>query len=172
MTDRWITLEDLSHETGTPAALLQHLQRTESSALPTRVRADITEYQQPHCAHYLTSRLPASASTDVDDGDIDEAKERARKMRADADRSELAAERLRGALAPVVEMDHAIERLASAVKVEIEGLRSRFVMRVIGLETAPEAAAVLDEMARQVLTALAATARAGAEDYDDIEEAA
>ena len=83
----------------------------------------------------------------------------------------MAAAKLRGDLAPVVEMDQAVERLASAVKKEVDGLRSRFTMRVIGLTTPIEAAAVLDDMARQIMSALADAAN-DADDPDELEEAA
>jgi len=99
--------------------------------------------------------------------DVDEAKERARKMRADADRSEMAASKLRHELAPVAEMDKAVERLATAVRNEVAGLRSRFTLAIIGLKEPVEAAAVLDDMARQILGALAATAADVPDDTDD-----
>jgi hypothetical protein len=92
-----------------------------------------------------------------------------RKAVADARRAELAADRQAGELAPVSEMDAAVERLASAVRNEVDGLRSRFTMLIVGLKTPQEAARVLDQMAAQILSGLADGARAMAEE-DDVED--
>ena len=93
---------------------------------------------------------------------LDEA--RTRKALADAERSELTAAKQRNELAPVAEMDAAVERLASAVRDEVRGLRSRFTTAIVGLANPIEAAAVLDQMETQILGALA---KAATEDVDE-----
>ena len=156
-----------------------YLTETELSAALEVDARELRKWRAEGCPHVLRSnrvlyRLPQvvewAQERAVKALDADENKERARKMRADADRSEMAAAKLRGELAPVVEMDRAVERLASAVAKEVNGLRSRFTMRAIGLTTPVEAAAVLDDMARQIMRALADAA--GQDETDDLEAAA
>jgi len=117
-------------------------------------------YRLPQVVEWLQTRA-------VKVLDADEAKERARKMRADADRSEMLAAKLRAELAPVAAMDAAVEALASAVRNEVAGLRSRFTLQIVGLKTPQEAALMLDRMAAQILSGLAEQASAMAEDEDD-----
>lgn len=167
MTERWVPLNQLADETGLAVRTLQYMRAQEPGVLVTRTRGKALQYKQPDCAINIRTREAKKQANELADIDIDEAKERARKMRADADRSEMAAAKLRGDLAPVVEMDAAVERLASAVAKEVNGLRSRFTMRVIGLTTPIEAAAVLDDMARQIMSALADAASDGADDDTD-----
>jgi len=152
-----------------------YLTETElSGALEVDAR-ELRTWRSDGCPHLMRSgrvlyRLPQVVSwrekRAVDALDADEAKERARKMRADADRSEMAAAKLRGSLAPVAEMDRAVERLASAVRAEVMGLRQRFASRIIGIETPAESAAVLDAMAEQILGGL----RSAAESTDTPDE--
>jgi phage terminase Nu1 subunit (DNA packaging protein) len=162
---------------GRPVA---YLTEKELAAAVERDERTLREWREQGCPHQRRSnrimyRLPQvlewlqeRARKELD---ADESKERARKMRADADRSEMAAAKLRAELAPVSEMDAAVERLATAVRNEVAGLRSRFTLAVLGLQTPVEAAAVLDDMARQILSALAGAAAADDTD-DEMEDAA
>lgn len=139
------------------------LRQWREQGCPHQMRSNRIMYRMPLVLEWLQERARKEL-------DADESKERARKMRADADRSEMAAAKLRGELAPVAEMDAAVERLATAVRNEVAGLRSRFTLAVIGLQTPVEAAAALDDMAKQILGALAGAA---SDDTDDeLEEAA
>jgi phage terminase Nu1 subunit (DNA packaging protein) len=141
----------------------RELRKWRSEGCPHVMRSARVLYRLPQVVEWARERAVKAL-------DADETKERARKMRADADRSEMAAAKLRAELAPVVEMDRAVERLASAVAKEVNGLRSRFTMRVIGLTTPAEAAGVLDDMARQIMRALADAA--GHDDASDEMEVA
>lgn len=167
---RWVSLKQLADETGLVTRTLMLIRDKEPGVLVTRMRGKALEYQQPACSVNLRTREANKALAALRSDELDEAKERARKMRADADRSELAAAKLRGDLAPVAEMDAAVERLATAVRNEVAGLRSRFTLTVLGLQTPQEAAAVLDEMGKQILGALAGAA--SDETDDELEEAA
>ena len=169
MAPRWVSLNQLADETGLAVRTLQYIRAQEPSVLTTRTKGSALQYKQPDCAVALRARDVAKAEASRSIGDKDEAAARARKMSADADRSEMAAAKLRGELAPVVEMDAAVERVASAVRNEVAGLRSRFALRVVGLKTPLEAATVLDEMAAQILGGLAEQAEAMTtpEDEDD-----
>lgn len=159
---------------------VKYLTETElAETLEVSDARELRKWRQEGCPHQMRSgrvlyRLPQVVAWREERArkelDADEAKERARKMRADADRSELAAAKLRGELAPVAEMDAAVERLATAVRNEVAGLRSRFTLTVLGLQTPQEAAAVLDEMGKQILGALAGAAVD--EDVDELEAAA
>ena len=166
---RWVSLKQLADETGLVTRTLMLIRDKEPGVLVTRMRGKALEYQQPTCSINLRKREATKALADLRSDELDEAKERARKMRADADRSEMMAAKLRGELAPVAEMDAAVERLATAVRNEVTGLRSRFTLAVIGLQTPQEAAASLDDMAKQILGALASSATA---EEDLLEEAA
>ena len=132
---------------------------------PHQRRSNRIMYRLPQVLEWLQERARKEL-------DADESKERARKMRADADRSEMAAAKLRGELAPVAEMDAAVERLATAVRNEVNGLRSRFALSIVGLQTPAEAAVALDDMAQQILGALATAASDEDEPDDDLAEAA
>lgn len=138
----------------------RELRKWRADGCPHSLRSNRVLYRLPQVMAWKEERAVKAL-------DADEAKERARKMRADADRSEMAAAKLRNELAPVREMDAAVERLATAVRNEVAGLRSRFTLAVIGLKEPVEAAAVLDDMARQIMGALAATAADVPDDTDD-----
>ena len=163
---RWVSLNQLADETGLVTRTLQLIRDKEPGVLVFRTRGKVTEYQQPTCAVNLRKREGEKALTQLREEELDEVRERARKLRADADRSELLTARLRGELAPVVTMNAAVERLASAVRNEVLGLRSRFTMSVLGLTEPAQAAAVLDDMGRQILGALASAAL----DTDDADD--
>ena len=159
---------------------VDYLTETELASAIGRDERTLREWREKGCPHQRRSnrilyRLPQVMAWREEQArkelDADEAKERARKMRADADRSEMAARKLRGELAPVVEMDAAVERLATAVRNEVNGLRSRFALSIMGLQTPADAAAALDDMAKQILGALA-TAAAEDDEPEDLEEAA
>lgn len=160
---RYLTEKELAAELETDERTLR---RWREDGCPHQRRSNRVLYRLPQVMAWLQERARKEL-------DADEAKERARKMRADADRSEMLAAKLRGELAPVVEMDAAVERLATAVRNEVAGLRSRFTLTVLGLTTPQDAAAVLDEMGKQILGALASAAASEDEDTDDeLEEAA
>jgi hypothetical protein len=79
---------------------------------------------------------------------------RTRKLQAEARLAELTLAEREGQLAPVADMDAAVEQLAGAVRDEVRGLRARFAARMVGLETVAEAARELDAMAVQILASL------------------
>lgn len=159
---RYLTEKELAAELETDERTLR---RWREDGCPHQRRSNRVLYRLPQVMAWLQDRARKEL-------DADEAKERARKVRADADRSEMLAAKLRGELAPVSEMDAAVERLATAVRNEVAGLRSRFTLTVMGLQTPQEAAAVLDEMGRQILGALASAAEADEETDATLEEAA
>jgi len=167
---RYVTLTQLAAETGLVVRSLQYIRTQEPGVLISRTRGKVTEYEQPACAISLRNREVRKHLADQKPADIDEAK--ARRAQADAEIAELQLAKMRGDLAPVVDMDKAVERLAMAVRSEVGGLRSRFAARVIGLQTPLEAAEVLDAMASQILAALQDAAESMADDDDVAEEAA
>lgn len=170
---RWVSLNQLADETGLAVRTLQYIRAQEPGVLTTRQKGTTLQYKQPDCAISLRAREAKKALAELTAEDLDEAKERAGKIKAERERAELMVAKLRGELAPVAEMDAAVERLATAVRNEVNGLRSRFTLTVIGLTTPQEAAAVLDEMRKQILGALASAASRDDEDTDDeLEEAA
>lgn len=159
---RYLTEKELAAELETDERTLR---RWREEGCPHQRRSNRVLYRLPQVMAWLQDRARKEL-------DADEAKERARKVRADADRSEMLAAKLRGELAPVAEMDAAVERLATAVRNEVAGLRSRFTLTVLGLQTPQDAAAVLDEMGKQILGALASAALADEPDDDELDEAA
>jgi phage terminase Nu1 subunit (DNA packaging protein) len=170
---RWVTLNQLADETGLAVRTLQYIRAQEPGVLVTRQKGKALEYKQPDCAINLRNREAKKARDEVTAEELDEARERAGKIKAERERTEMHVAKLRGELAPVAAMDAAVERLATAVRNEVSGLRSRFTLSVVGLQTPAEAAAVLDEMGRQILGALADAASADAPDEpDELEEAA
>jgi len=135
---------------------------------PHQRRSNRIMYRLPQVLEWLQERARKEL-------DADESKEKARKARADADRSEMLAAKMRGELAPVVQMDAAVERLATAVLNEVNGLRARYTLLIVGIKDAHEAALVLDSMAKQILGALAreaVTDDTPDDASDDMEEAA
>lgn len=100
----------------------------------------------------------------------DLAEEQARKMRADADLSELKRDQMRGELVPAVDVERQMERLCAYVRVRVLGIRGKWAPKVLGLGTMAEATATLDALASDILEAL----REQADDADDTndEEAA
>ena len=159
---RYLTEKELAAEIETDERTLR---RWREEGCPHQRRSNRVLYRIPQVLEWLQDRARKEL-------DADEAKERARKMRADADRSEMLAAKLRGELAPVSEMNAAVERLATAVRNEVNGLRSRFTLAVVGLQSPQEAAAALDEMGKQILGALASAALDTDDVDDELEEAA
>lgn len=157
---RWVTLAQLAAETGLVTRTLQFIRDKEPGVLVHRTRQKVTEYEQPTCAANLRKREAEKALANQRTETVDEARERARKMRADAERSELLTAKLRGDLVPSVELDAAVERLAVAVRDEVRGLKPRFALSILGIQSPVEAAKVLDAMAHQILGALAKAATA------------
>ena len=165
MSKRWVALNQLAAETGMAVRTLQYIRAQEPGVLSTRQRGKTVEYEQPACAINLRAREVRKQLEQQKPADFEEA--RARREQANAAIAELQLAKLRGDLAPIADLDRAVERLASAVRAEVLGLRSRFVGRVVGLATPQEAAVVLDAMQAQILAALAARAEALEDDETD-----
>lgn len=159
---RYLTEKELATEVEVDDRTVR---RWREEGCPHQRRSNRVLYRLPQVLEWLQDRARKEL-------DADEAKERARKMRADADRSEMLAAKLRREWAPVSEMHAAVERLATAVRNEVNGLRSRFTLAVVGLQSPQEAAAALDEMGKQILGALASAALDTDDADDEMEEAA
>jgi hypothetical protein len=80
--------------------------------------------------------------------------EQARKMRADADLSELKRDQMRGELVAAGEVEKRIERLCAYMRVRVLGIRGRWAPKVMGLGTMQEATATLDALALDILAVL------------------
>jgi phage terminase Nu1 subunit (DNA packaging protein) len=93
----------------------------------------------------------------------DLAEEQARKMRADADLSELKRDQMRGDLVPAVDVERRMERLCAYVRVRVMGIRGKWAPKVMGLGTMQEATATLDALSWDILEAL----RENADELDD-----
>ena len=169
---RWVSLNQLADETGLAVRTLQYIRAQEPGVLTTRQKGTALQYKQPDCAINLRAREAKKALAEMTAEELDEAKERAGKIKAERERAELHVAKLRGELAPVSEMHAAVERLATAVRNEVNGLRSRFTLAVVGLQSPQEAAAALDEMGKQILGALASAALETDDADDELEEAA
>jgi hypothetical protein len=172
MSSRWVSLNQLAAEVGMSVRTLQYIRAQEPGVLSVRQRGKVAEYEQPACAIHLRAREVKKQLEAQKPADIDEA--RARREQANAEIAELQLAKMRGELAPVAALDQAVERLATAVRAEVLGLRSRFTGRIVGLTTPQEAAAALDAMQAQILAALEARAEtmAGDDEPDDAEAAA
>lgn len=84
----------------------------------------------------------------------DEAKERTRKLAADADMAELRLRQKRGELVAVAEVERTVDRLVSTVRARVLAIRGRWAPRMIALPDMPAATATLDELAMDILSAL------------------
>jgi phage terminase Nu1 subunit (DNA packaging protein) len=168
MSARWVSLNQLAAETGLAIRTLQYIRAQEPGVLIQRTRGKVTEYEQPACAIHLRQREVRKELEAQKPADIDEAK--ARKAQADAEMAEMQLAKMRHELAPVIDMDRAVEQLAGAIRAEVLGIRPRWAARLVGLETHAEAAAALDLMAAQLLAAL--VDRAEGLDADEPDEAA
>jgi phage terminase Nu1 subunit (DNA packaging protein) len=104
--------------------------------------------------------------------EVDEAKERARKMRADADLSELKVQQMRAELIPASKVEQDMERLCAMVRARVLAVRGRWAPKIIRLDTMAAATAVLDALAADVLDALRDGADDLEDDVSDTEEAA
>lgn len=89
--------------------------------------------------------------------------EQARKMRADADLSELKVKRMRGELIPATRVEQDMERLCAMVRARVLSIRGRWAPKIMRLETMAEAALTLDDLTADVLDAL----REGADDLEE-----
>lgn len=132
----------------------------QAAGAPHRKRSGRVWFQAPEIIQWrrtqdrLDSRPP---------GDIDEAKERARKMRADADLAEQKLKVQSGDLVPAADVQQAMERRDYATRARVLGIRGKFAPRVIGLGTMAEATVALDAIVSDILSSL----RESADDLDD-----
>lgn len=99
-------------------------------------------------------RLDRAKRTARDETAPDEAAERARKMRADADYAELRVAERRGELVAADEVERAHERLCGVVRSRVLAIRGRWAPRVLGLAAIAEATSVMDALAADILAAL------------------
>ena len=99
---------------------------------------------------------------------VDEAAERARKMRADADLSELKVAERRRELVEVATVLRSDERLLGVLRSRVKAIRGKWAPRVMGLGTMADATSTLDALADDILAALAE----GADDLETDDHAA
>jgi len=91
-------------------------------------------------------------------GKADLVEEQARKMRADAEISELKAAQMRGELLPASEVRREMERRDEVTRAALLGMRGKYAAQVYGAGSMAEAAEVLDQIARDVVSSLQASA--------------
>lgn len=118
---------------------------------PHQVRDGVIVFRMPKVIEW---RLTQAKRAAIDALDIDVAREHKRMARANADIREMDRDERRRSLAPVGAMDAVVERIATAVRTEVRGIRPRYAPRIVGIASVTDAAAVLDEMAAQILKAL------------------
>lgn len=150
---RWIGLQQLADEVGMAVRTLQYIRAQEPGVLVTKKKGSGLVYAQPDCAINLRTREVQRELQKLNPEDLDEAKERARKIRLEADRIAIKLSRERQEVAPVIGMDAAVERLATTFRTEILGLRPKYAARFVGLGTQLQAAQLIDDMALQLLRA-------------------
>jgi phage terminase Nu1 subunit (DNA packaging protein) len=85
----------------------------------------------------------------------DEAKERTRKLSADADLAELKVRQRLGELVPIVDVERQTDRLVSIIRARVLSIRGRWAPRVIGLATMAQASTTLDGLTADILASLA-----------------
>lgn len=114
--------------------------------------------QSGKLAVMLSEVLPWRRDADLkrrsDDEAPDEARERARKLSAEADLAELKVRERRGELVAVEEAVRTHDRMCSLIRARVLGMRGKWAPRMLGLGTMPEATAVLDAVAQDILAAL------------------
>ena len=101
----------------------------------------------------------------------DEAKERARKMAADADISELKRDELRGALVQGDQVDRTWERTLGVLDSRMTAARGKWAPKLIGLASMAESTAVMDALISDLRAAFVDGADE-LEEGDEAEEAA
>lgn len=114
-------------------------------------------------ADWWAERAVRQAAAAAPREEADEARERARKMRADADLSELKVARAREELVDVTAVIRSHERLCAVVRAKVSAIRGKWAPRVIGLATMGEATQAMDRLAADILAALVD----GADELDD-----
>jgi phage terminase Nu1 subunit (DNA packaging protein) len=85
--------------------------------------------------------------------DMDDAK--IRKLAAEAELAELALEVQRGTLIPLDRHEQALLEFAGNIRAQLLTAPSRYAPRIVGLDTLPQAQALLDAMVRDVLQSVA-----------------
>jgi phage terminase Nu1 subunit (DNA packaging protein) len=127
------------------------LKRWLASGMPHRMREQRIEVQASKCVQWRRVEDKREQRASESPG---EAKERTRKLSADADLAELRLAERRGELVPVAEVEAEMSRLCQAVRARILGARGRWAPRVIGLAGMREATQALDALALDLLKAL------------------
>jgi hypothetical protein len=88
----------------------------------------------------------------------DEAQERARKLRAEASLAELRLLERKGDLVPARQIEREWDQALGVFRSRVLALRGRWAPRLLGLASMAEAAAAMDAMGDNILSALRETA--------------
>jgi phage terminase Nu1 subunit (DNA packaging protein) len=132
------------------------------AGMPTRRESGSPRYVVAECVQWRRDQDRADRPA----LDLDEAKERARKLKEDADGKALDNARKRRELVPSHQVAAQWERVLGLVRSRVLAARGRWAPKVMGLGTMAEATAVLDQLADDLLAALRKSADE-LEDEDD-----
>lgn len=142
------------------------IRQWEKAGMPRRRDGFVLE----DCIEWREAKIRDEAKRD--DEALDEVKERARKLKEDADRLALDNARKRRELVPAHQVTQHWERVLGVLRSRILAARGRWAPRIMGLGTMAEATQTLDALADDLLAVLRESADGLEEDDADGEVAA
>lgn len=123
--------------------------------MPHRKSSGFRKFEVGRCVQWRLDKLKRDAR---DQSSPDEAKERVRKLAADADMAELKVKERRGELVPAVDVERQVDRLVATVRARVLSIRGRWAPRIIGITELGAASTTLDSLALDVLASLSESA--------------
>lgn len=137
MTERWISLNDLSEETGLAVRTLQYIRAQEPGVLVVRHKGSAAQYKQPDCAINLRAREAEKAKKEAAPTvSLDEA--RTRKALAEAELAELDVAKSRGEFVAVTEYETALARILDRLTARLRAMPVRLSHFGLEVESAAE----------------------------------
>jgi hypothetical protein len=140
----WVTLSDLVQQTGFAQRTLQYIRQQEPGVLVTREKNGRTEYKQPDCATNLFKRERQLARKSLNDAELNEAKERALKTRAERELKEEELARVRKESLALGDVIRVVANDYEMVRARFLALIGKLPPRCVGLKTVADAVAVIE----------------------------
>jgi phage terminase Nu1 subunit (DNA packaging protein) len=140
----WVSLNELSDQTGFAVRTLQYIRQQEPGVLVTRKKGTGVEYKQPDCASNLFKRERRLAQQEINDAELSEAKEKALLTRATRELKDLELALARREQIRMGDVVRVVSGDYEQVRANFMALVGKLPALCVGLRTVAEATAVIE----------------------------
>lgn len=133
---------------------LRRVQQFAAEGMPSRMVDGERRFVAKECVRWVRERDAEAIRKERDGDKPNEADERARKLKLEADMVALKLAERRGELVPVAQVLKSDEKLFGVIRARVRAMRGKWAPRVLGLGTMGEATSALDALADDILAAL------------------